>query len=85
MGITGNTYHAAICTLDILFQKYFLHFLYHLLASGDPDGGGDCHGHQPGQARSYDVEHLKECREEADEEHDHVEEDECHESLCHHC
>ena len=61
---------------SLLFKKYFFYFFPHLLASGDPDGGGDCHGHQPGQARTKVVEHLKECSEEAEEEHNHVEEKE---------
>ena len=51
-----------------------------LLVSGDPDGWGDCHGHQPGQARTNEVEHLKECGDEAKEEHNHVEEAERHEA-----
>ena len=64
----------------ILFTKYLFHIFPHLLASGDPDGGGDCHGHQPGQARTDEVEHLKECSEEAEEEHHHVKEAERHEA-----
>ena len=59
-----------------LFQKYFFYLFLHLLASGDPDGGDDCHGHQPDQAGTNEAEHLKECGEEAVEEQDHVEEDE---------
>ena len=63
-------------------QEYFFDLVPHLLTSGDPDGGGDCHGHQPGQARTNEVfwEHLKECSEEADEEHHHVKEAERHEA-----
>ena len=70
-----------ICN-NVLFspQEYFFYLVPHLLTSGDPDGGGDCQRHQPGQARTNEVEHLKECRDEADEEHHHVEEAERHEA-----
>ena len=62
-----------ICN-NVLFspQEYFFDLVPHLLTSGDPDGGGDCHGHQPGQARTTVVKHLKESSEEANEEQNHV-------------
>ena len=63
-----------------LSQKYFFNLVRHLPASEDPDGWGYGHGHQPGQARTNGVEHLKECSEEAEEEHHHVKEAECHEA-----
>ena len=60
-------------SLNFFLEKYYFYLLHHLLASGDPDGRNDCHGHQPGQARTNEVEHLKQCSEDSDKEHDHVE------------
>ena len=70
-----------ICN-NVLFspQEYFFYLVPHLLTSGDPNGRGDSHGHQPGQARTNEVGHLKYCSDEADEEHNHVEQAKRHES-----
>ena len=61
---------------SLLFKKYIFYFFPHLLASGDPDCWSNCHGNQPGQAWTYEIEHLQDCCEEAEEEHNHVEEKE---------
>ena len=67
-------------------HKYFVNLFSHLLASGDPDGGGDCHGQQPAQAGTDEifcidnVEHFKDCLENDDEEHHQVEDAERHEA-----
>ena len=66
--------------LSYLISNIFFYLFPHLLASGDPDGWGYGHGHQPSQARTNEVEHLKECSEEADEEHHLVKEAERHEA-----
>ena len=67
--------------MNLVFsQKHIFYLFPHHLASGDPDGWCDRHCHQPGQPRTDGVEHLKECSEEADEEHHHVKETERHEA-----
>ena len=38
-----------------------IYLVHHLLASSDQDGGGDCHGHQRGQAITNEVEQFQAC------------------------
>ena len=58
--------------LDIstLSQKYLFHLVHHLLASEIQMVGVT--GMASSQARTDGVKHLKECSEETDEEHHHI-------------
>ena len=63
--------------------KVTFNFLHNFLISCYPDAGGDRHGHLPGQTGPHvDVEILQQGPEEANEEHDHVEEAESNKTSC---
>ena len=66
-----------ISTLKKIFD-----FLLEFLVSCYPDDGSDCHGQLPGDARHLDVKILHKGPDEADQEHNHVEDAEPDKPSC---
>ena len=66
-----------ICKFNLnVHFEHFSKLVRHLLFSGDPFCWSYCHCHQPGKPRRKKVEYLKNCCEDTDEEHNHVEDTE---------
>ena len=57
-------------------------FFPNFLVSCYPDGGSDSHGQLPGDGRYVEIELLQQGRDEADQEHNHVEQAEPDKTSC---
>lgn len=53
-------------------SRHFQEFLPHVLVSGNPDGGGDCHGDLQGHAQALRRGNVQPVADEAEQEHRHA-------------